>query len=566
MKRTKWLGLMAVMLVPLLRAQGQEPAPQGAASVPANISPVATEVTRLAESGTSEDVMLAYIQNSAAPFNLSADQILYLKDIGLPSAVITAMLNRDIALRGQPQTYNYEQRAYPPTAAPPAAVAPAPVAAPPPAPEAVTPPPAPAPPPVYVSTPPPDVGYFYDQLSPYGSWVQLEGVGWCWQPRVVVINRSWQPYCDSGHWIWTDAGWCWVSDYSWGWAPFHYGRWHQHARCGWVWLPDRAWGPAWVAWRSEGDHCGWAPLPPHSEFVVGVGWRFNGVAVGVNFDFGLRPQHFTFVALHDFNQHDLGHRRLPPTEVTRIYNHTTVINNYTVNNKTVINQGIGVQRVAAATHTEIRPVPIRDVPAGAGRPVQTQGGGKSGTVVYRPQLTAPTRTSGIVAQKVDERHPVIQHTPVAAVAPRQQHTPTLSTTGPGNTSKPWGTVPTQGQTGTAQRDVPRNADRSGSAQAPAGWPSAPSAASAPSAPSAMPAPRAMTGRPEANPHLYPLRTGQPQVTAPQPGVPRQPAPQYYPKSYHQAAEAHALPPLDQYGTAPVSPPAQGHGSSSKKDN
>ena len=294
----------------------------------------------------------------------SADQILYLKDIGLPSAVITAMLNRNIALRGQPQTYNYEQRAYPPTAPPPAAVAPTRIAAPTPTPEAVTPPPAEAPPPVYVTTAPPDVNYFYDHLSPYGSWVDwtvTAGAGnraWWWS------TTHWQPYCDGGHWVWTDAGWCWVSDYSWGWAPFHYGRWHQHARCGWVWFPDRVWGPAWVAWRSEGDRCGWAPLPPHSEFVVGVGWRFNGVAVGVNFDFGLRPQHFTFVALHDFNQHDLGHHRLPPTEVTRIYNHTTVINNYTVNNKTVVNQGIGVQRVAAATHTEIRPVPIRDVPAG----------------------------------------------------------------------------------------------------------------------------------------------------------------------------------------------------------
>jgi len=549
MKSTKWLGLMAALMVPLLTAEAQTPPPQGAASVPANMSPAASEVTRLAEASTSEDVMLAYIQNSAAAFNLSTDQILYLRDIGLSSAVITAMLNRDNALRGQAQTYNYDQRAYPATVPPPTAPAPAPTPAPSPVPEAVAPSPTQAPPPVYVSSPPPEVGYFYDDLSPYGSWVQLEGVGWCWQPRVVVINRSWQPYCDSGHWIWTDAGWFWVSDYSWGWAPFHYGRWQRHARCGWVWTPDRVWGPAWVAWRSEGDHCGWAPLPPHSEFVVGVGWRFNGVSVGVNFDFGLRPEHFTFVALHDFNQHDLGHRRLPPTEVTRIYNHTTIINNYTVNNTTIVNQGIRVDRVAAATHTEIRKVPIRDVPAGGGRAVLTQGTDRGAPVVYRPQLKAPTRTSGIVAQKVDERHPVIQHTP------------TFSTAAPANTSRPWGTVPSHGQVATPQRDVPRNADRSGPAQPPPGQRSAPSA---PSAPSAAPAPRAATERPEANPRLYPLHSGQQQVTAPQPGVSRQAAPQYYPKSYHQAAEAHALPPLNQYGTAPASPAEQEHGSSSKK--
>ena len=93
------------------------------------------------------------------------------------------------------------------------------------------------------------MSYFYNNLSPYGTWVSLEGYGWCWQPRAVVISHGWRPYCDGGHWVYTDAGWFWQSDYSWGWAPFHYGRWYQHPRCGWVWTPDRVWGPAWVTWR-----------------------------------------------------------------------------------------------------------------------------------------------------------------------------------------------------------------------------------------------------------------------------------------------------------------------------
>ena len=62
-----------------------------------------------------------------------------------------------------------------------------------------------------------------------------------------------------------------------------------------------------------------------------MGWRFNGISVGLSFDFGLRPEHYTFIALHDFHEHDYRHRRLPPTQVTTIYNHTTVINNYVVN-------------------------------------------------------------------------------------------------------------------------------------------------------------------------------------------------------------------------------------------
>src|SRR5258706_14181298 len=46
---------------------------QSTVSVPGNLSPAVSEVIRLAESGTGDDVILAYIQNSQGPFNLSAD-------------------------------------------------------------------------------------------------------------------------------------------------------------------------------------------------------------------------------------------------------------------------------------------------------------------------------------------------------------------------------------------------------------------------------------------------------------------------------------------------------------
>src|SRR5580700_10197841 len=80
----------------------------------------------------------------------------------------------------------------------------------------------------YSTDAPEDVNYFYSDLSPYGQWVDLAGYGWCWQPTVVAGNSQWQPYSDDGHWIYTDAGWFWQSDYPWGWAPFHYGRWLHH--------------------------------------------------------------------------------------------------------------------------------------------------------------------------------------------------------------------------------------------------------------------------------------------------------------------------------------------------
>jgi len=145
---------------------------------------------------------------------------------------------------------------------------------------------------------------------------------------------------------------------------------------------------------------------------------FNGVRVGVDFDFGLGVNLFTFVSLRDFHDHDLGHRRIPPTEVTKIYNRTTIINNYTVENKIIVNRGIDVRRVEEATHTTERKIALRDVRAGEEMP---RGG--TATAVYRHELGAPVRSGPIVAQRVDERHPVIQHNTLAAVHVEHRVTP-----------------------------------------------------------------------------------------------------------------------------------------------
>src|SRR5580693_9341748 len=77
----------------------------------------------------------------------------------------------------------------------------------------------PAPPP-----PPQEVSYqsFYDELSPYGNWIDYPGYGYVWMPNV---GPEFKPYSSNGHWVFTDAGWTWASDYDWGWATFHYGRW-----------------------------------------------------------------------------------------------------------------------------------------------------------------------------------------------------------------------------------------------------------------------------------------------------------------------------------------------------
>ena len=179
-------------------------------------------------------------------------------------------------------------------------------------------------------------GNFYGSLAPYGAWVDVPGVGLCWRPTVAVADPYWRPYCDRGHWLFTDAGWYWYSDYSWGWAPFHYGRGCSYPRLGWFWVPDTRWGPAWVSWRYTSSHCGWAPLPPAAVFAGG-GFHHGGFSVGVGVDFGLSAGLYTFVGFGHFTDRSFYNHRVSGGQATIIYNHSTVINNYTVNNSGTIN-------------------------------------------------------------------------------------------------------------------------------------------------------------------------------------------------------------------------------------
>ena len=112
---------------------------------------------------------------------------------------------------------------------------------------------------------------FYDELSPYGSWIQDPQYGYVWRPD--VDQQDFRPYYSNGHWAMTEYGNTWVSDYDWGWAPFHYGRWVTDRYNQWLWIPDTTWGPAWVNWRSGGGYYGWAPLGPGLGVNVSVGFN-----------------------------------------------------------------------------------------------------------------------------------------------------------------------------------------------------------------------------------------------------------------------------------------------------
>jgi hypothetical protein len=75
-------------------------------AAPANLRPPGVKVTRpvaevlkLANAGVDESVMLAFVAHSPSTFNLSAEAILYLNEVGVPGAVVHAMTRRDQALR-----------------------------------------------------------------------------------------------------------------------------------------------------------------------------------------------------------------------------------------------------------------------------------------------------------------------------------------------------------------------------------------------------------------------------------------------------------------------------------
>ena len=59
------------------------------------LSPWFYEIERLTQAGVEETVVLSYINNSAGTFNLTADQIISLKNLGVSPQVISAMIEHD---------------------------------------------------------------------------------------------------------------------------------------------------------------------------------------------------------------------------------------------------------------------------------------------------------------------------------------------------------------------------------------------------------------------------------------------------------------------------------------
>ncbi|MDB5109326.1 MAG: hypothetical protein JWR67_440 [Mucilaginibacter sp.] len=179
---------------------------------------------------------------------------------------------------------------------------------------------------------------FYDNLAPYGTWVNDPRYGDVWVPDA---EDGFMPYGTSGHWVLTDYGNTWVSDYPWGWATFHYGRWHYDDYYGWEWIPGYEWAPAWVSWRQGGGYYGWAPLMPGISMSSAFGGGYN------------IPDNYWVCAPQAYiNSSNIYSYRVPHGRAINIIRNTTVINNTYVRGNQRYIAGPGATDIQRVTHRQ----------------------------------------------------------------------------------------------------------------------------------------------------------------------------------------------------------------------
>ena len=212
---------------------------------------------------------------------------------------------------------------------------------------------------------------FYDELSPYGSWINYPGYGYVWVPQA---NEGFSPYMSDGQWQYTDYGWTWVSDYAWGWATFHYGRWFMDPDYGgWLWIPGYDWAPAWVNWGMYGDYYCWTPIGPR-DYVNG------------RWGYGSYPHHWNCVP-----QGHMGEPGVSRYVVTNdVVNHdrgafergVTMVNHTNTYGRSVFNAGPRVEDVQRVVGHPITKLAINNT----SKPEKT---GIHGTAIniYRPNVS-----------------------------------------------------------------------------------------------------------------------------------------------------------------------------------
>ena len=236
----------------------------------------------------------------------------------------------------------------------------------------------------------------YEDLDDHGSWRDDRDYGHVWYPNNVAAG--WAPYRE-GHWDWISPwGYTWVDDSSWGYAPFHYGRWVTvGGRWGWIAGPvdvRPVYAPALVVFIGGGGvgvgfggDVGWFPLGPREVYV---------------------PPYQ--VSRGYMNRVNVSNTTVNTTTITKVYN-TTIINKSTnITNVTYVNRDVrgAVTVVPQRTFAGAQPVARAAV---AVNPQQIARAPISARVAV-----APTQQSVLGAKASTANHVTA---PPAAVANRQ---------------------------------------------------------------------------------------------------------------------------------------------------
>ena len=179
-------------------------------------------------------------------------------------------------------------------------------------------------------------GYFYTQLAPYGSWIEVDYGVVVWRP--TIIRTNWSPY-NVGRWVWTYDGWYWDSYEPFGHVTYHYGRWYYDDYYGWLWYPDYEWAPAWVEWRYNNNYIGWAPLHPYATFSISIGIFWSNTYYSPY-------HHWNYVTYNNFCDPYVYNYYVEPGYKYRIHSGTKYRHDYGYRNGRVQNRGIDVKYVS----------------------------------------------------------------------------------------------------------------------------------------------------------------------------------------------------------------------------
>jgi uncharacterized protein DUF6600 len=235
----------------------------------------------------------------------------------------------------------------------------------------------------------------YEDLDDYGDWRDDPANGHIWFPNRV--DAGWAPY-HVGHWAWISPwGWTWVDDNSWGYAPFHYGRWiNVEGRWGWVAGPpavQAVYAPALVVFIGGGPggwggNVGWFPLGPREVFVP---------------SYHVSEAYVTRV--------NVSSTTVNVTQVTNVY-HTTIINNNTttITNITYANRNVQGAVMVVPQHAFVSAQPV------AAARVQVSAAQIASAPMSARVAVVPTRESVLGAKAATAGHVTA---PPPAVANRQ---------------------------------------------------------------------------------------------------------------------------------------------------